>query len=154
VGRTVRDDEASALCAGRCDITQSSSHISNTPGACSGADAGWFPHWPHPRGEASSSATPVTAWSPTVGTSAGDADATAAATVAATAAAISPSCGPVAKVVSRGGSPIAAVLAATRGALSECRLVVTGAPDLSALAGARAGMTGVTLRTKKHKDKH
>jgi hypothetical protein len=43
-GRTPRDDEASAPCAGRCDITQSSSCITNTPGARSGADADWFPH--------------------------------------------------------------------------------------------------------------
>jgi hypothetical protein len=34
------------------------------------------------------------------------------------------------------------------------RVVVTGSPDLSALAGARAGTIGVTLRTKIHKDEH
>jgi hypothetical protein len=51
----------------------------------------------------------------------------------------------VATAVSRDGSLITAVLAVARGALSERCLVVTGAPDLSALAGARAGTIGVTL---------
>jgi hypothetical protein len=45
----------------------------------------------------------------------------------------------VATAMSRGDSPVTVVLAAARGALSERRLVVTGAPNLSALAGARAG---------------
>jgi hypothetical protein len=71
------------------------------------------------------------------------------------AAAATSSCyGPVATAVSCGGSPIATALAAARGALDERRLVITGTPDLSALAIARAGMIGVTLRMKKHKDEH
>jgi hypothetical protein len=83
--------------------------------------------------------------------SAGDAPATA---VAAATAAISSCCGLVATAVSHDGSPVAAALAAARGALDERRLVITGAPDLTALAGARARTIGVTLRTKKHKDEH
>jgi hypothetical protein len=79
-----------------------------------------------------------------VGTSAGDAGTTAA--VAATA---SSCCGPKATAVSSGDSPVTAVLAAASGALNERCLVITGAPDLSALAGARAGTIDVTLRTKK-----
>jgi hypothetical protein len=47
--------------------------------------------------------------------------------------------------------PVAVALAAVRGALSECRLVVAGVPILSALAGARAGTVGITLSTKKTK---
>jgi hypothetical protein len=89
--------------------------------------------------------TSTTAWSPAAGTSAGDADATTVAAVAAATAAVSSCCGPVATAVSRDGSLITAVLAVARGALSERCLVVTGAPDLSALAGARAGTISVTL---------
>jgi hypothetical protein len=63
-------------------------------------------------------------------------------------------CGPVATVVTRGGSPIAAALPSARGALDDRRLVGTDASDLSALAGARAGTTGVTLRTRKRKNEH
>jgi hypothetical protein len=48
--------------------------------------------------------------------------------------------------MSRNGSSI---VAAVRDTLAERRLVVVGAPDLSALAGARAGTIGVTLRTKR-----
>jgi hypothetical protein len=55
----------------------------------------------------------------------------------------------VATAASRDGSLIAAALATVRGALDERRLVVTSAPDLSALAGARAGTIGVTLPTEK-----
>jgi hypothetical protein len=87
-----------------------------------------------------------------VGTSDGDTDATAVA--AAAAAAIPSCCGPVATAVSRGGSPVVTALAVARGALRECRLVVTGAPDLSAFAGARAGMSSITLRTRKHEGEH
>jgi hypothetical protein len=43
----------------------------------------------------------------------------------------------------------AAVLAAVCSALSERRLVIVGVPNLSALAGARAGMVGVTLSVNK-----
>jgi hypothetical protein len=143
----VRDVEASALCAERCDITRSSSRITNTG---SRADAGRVPDWPHPGGGASSSTTSTTAWSPRGGTSAGDAVATAV----AAAAAVSSRCGPAATNVSRGGSPVASALAAAHGALNECRLVVTGIPDLSALVGARVRTIGVTLRTKRHKDEH
>jgi hypothetical protein len=60
----------------------------------------------------------------------------------------------VATAVPRGGSPVAAVLPATRGALDERRLVGTDVSDLSALAGARAGTIGVTLRMRKHKNEH
>jgi hypothetical protein len=52
--------------------------------------------------------------------------------------------------VSRDGSPVAT--AAVRGTLSERRLIVTGVPDLSALAGVRAGTIGVTLSTTKQKE--
>jgi hypothetical protein len=55
----------------------------------------------------------------------------------------------MAAAVSRDGSPVAAAPATVRGALDERRLVVTGAPDLSALAGMRAGTIGVTLSTKR-----
>jgi hypothetical protein len=47
------------------------------------------------------------------------------------------------------GSPITTAVATVRGALDEHRLIITGAPDLSALAGARAGTIGITLWTKK-----
>jgi hypothetical protein len=55
--------------------------------------------------------------------------------------------GPVAMAVSRGGSPNAAALTVSRGALDERCLVGTDASNLSTLAGARAGTIGVTLRT-------
>jgi hypothetical protein len=51
----------------------------------------------------------------------------------------------VATAASRDGSPVTAALAAVCDALNERHLVVMGAPDLSALAGARAGTIGVTL---------
>jgi hypothetical protein len=44
-------------------------------------------------------------------------------------------------------SLVAAALSGTRGALDERCLVGTDAFDLSALAGARAGTVGATLRT-------
>jgi hypothetical protein len=84
-----------------------------------------------------------------VGTSVGDTDATAVA-----AAAVPSCCGLVATTVSRGSSPVAALLATAYGALREHRLVVTGTPDLSAFTGARAGTSGVTLRTRKHEGEH
>jgi hypothetical protein len=103
-----------------------------------------------PEGRASSSVTSTTVTqSPAVGTSVGDVDTTAAVTAAASSC-----CGPEATAVSRDGSPVAAALTAARGALDERRLVITGAPDLSALAGARAGKIGITLRMKEHKDEH
>jgi hypothetical protein len=55
----------------------------------------------------------------------------------------------VAAAVTHDGSPITAALAAVCGALSERRLVVVGVPNLSALAGVRVGMVGVTLSAKK-----
>jgi hypothetical protein len=51
----------------------------------------------------------------------------------------------VAIAVSRDGSPAAAALTAVRDALDERRLIITGTPDLSTLAGVRAGTIGVTL---------
>jgi hypothetical protein len=60
----------------------------------------------------------------------------------------------VATAASRDGLPVAAVLATVRSALTECRLVVTGVPDLSALASVRVGTIGVTLSTRKQKNKH
>jgi hypothetical protein len=96
----------------------------------------------------------TTSWSPVVGTSAGDIDATTFAAAADAAAVVPYCCGLVATTVSRRGSPVTAVLAAAHGALRERRLLVTGAPDLSALAGAREGTSGVTLRTRKHKGEH
>jgi hypothetical protein len=48
-------------------------------------------------------------------------------------------------------SPVSAALAAVSSTLAERRPVVAGAPDLSALAGARAGTIGVTLSTRKQK---
>jgi hypothetical protein len=89
-----------------------------------------------------------------VGTSDGDTDATTVAAAAATAAAIPSCCGPVDTAVSRGGSPVVTALVVACGALRECRLVVTGAPDLSAFAGARAGMSSITLRMRKHEGEH
>jgi hypothetical protein len=47
------------------------------------------------------------------------------------------------------GPPIAAALAVVRGAISKHRLIVVGVPNLSALAGVRAGTVGVTLSAKK-----
>jgi hypothetical protein len=154
VGRTARDDEASAPCAGHYDITQSSSRITNTPCMRSGADAGRFPHWPHPGGGASSSATSTTAWSPAAGTGVGDADATTVASPATAAAVVSSCCVLVATAVSRSGSPVAVALAAAHGALGECRLVVAGTPNLGAFAGVRARTSDVTLRMRKHKGEH
>jgi hypothetical protein len=98
------------------------------------------------------SATSTTAaWSPAVGTSAGDTDATVVPAVAAAVAAVSSCCDPVATAVSRGGTPFAAAHVAVRSALAEHRLVVVGVPDLSAFAGTRAGTIGVTLSTRKRK---
>jgi hypothetical protein len=57
--------------------------------------------------------------------------------------------GHVATAMGRSGSPIAAAPPAVRDALDERRLVGTDVSDLSALAGARSGTVGVTLRTKK-----
>jgi hypothetical protein len=51
----------------------------------------------------------------------------------------------VATTASRDGSPVAVALAAVCDSLDERHLIVTGTPDLSAMAGARAGTIGVTL---------
>jgi hypothetical protein len=67
--------------------------------------------------------------------------------VTATVAAAS-CCDPTATVVPRGASVVATTLPAARGALDERRLVGTDASDLSALAGARAGMVDATLQTE------
>jgi hypothetical protein len=53
----------------------------------------------------------------------------------------------------REGSPVAAALTIVHGALFECRLVIAGVPDLSAFAGARAEMVGITLSTRKKMSK-
>jgi hypothetical protein len=59
-------------------------------------------------------------------------------------------CGFVAVATLRGASLVAAVvLPVTRGALDEHRLVGTDASDLSALASARGGTVGATLRRQK-----
>jgi hypothetical protein len=86
--------------------------------------------------------------SPVVGASAGDADVATVAAVAAAAATTASCCSLVATAVPRGGSP------AARGGLDERRLVSTDVSDLSALAGARAGTTGVTLQTRKYDNEH
>jgi hypothetical protein len=69
------------------------------------------------------------------------------------AAADASCCNPVATTVPRGGSSVTAALSAARDALDERRLVGTDASDFSALAGARAGMVGATLRMHKHEIK-
>jgi hypothetical protein len=51
----------------------------------------------------------------------------------------------MATAMSRDGSPVTAAPAAVHSALVERRLIVVGAPNLSALAGARAGTIDVTL---------
>jgi hypothetical protein len=71
------------------------------------------------------------------------------AVVVTAAAAVASCCGSVAAATLRGGSPVVTALPAARGALDEHRLVGTNASDLSALAGARAGMVGATLRTQR-----
>jgi hypothetical protein len=53
----------------------------------------------------------------------------------------------VATATLRGGSPVIAALSVTHDTLDERRLVGTDAPDLRALAGARSGTVGATLRT-------
>jgi hypothetical protein len=99
-----------------------------------------------PGGGASSSGISTTApRSPVVMASTGDADVAAAVAVVATATAAVPRCGPVATIVPRSSSPVAAALAAACGALDVHRLVGTTVSDLSTLAGARAGTVGATL---------
>jgi hypothetical protein len=63
--------------------------------------------------------------------------------------AVTTCCGSIATAALRGGSPVAAVvLPVALGALDERRLVGTDASNLSALAGARGGTVGATLRTQ------
>jgi hypothetical protein len=87
--------------------------------------------------------------SPVVGADAGGVGIVVVAAAVAAAAASASCCGPVATAVGRGGSPVAVAPPAARGALDERHLIGTDVFDLSALAGARARMVGVTLRTKK-----
>jgi hypothetical protein len=71
--------------------------------------------------------------------------------VVLTAATVAASCRePAATSVSRGSPDAATTLptAAARGALDECCLMGTDAPNLSTLAGASSGTVGATLRTK------
>jgi hypothetical protein len=150
-GGAVCDDEGSALCVGCRAIMQSSSRITSTPAVGSGVGADQFSHWPHPGGGASSSGISTTAArSPAAEVGASGTDDTAVASVATTAVAAA-SCRDSVAAVPRGGSVVAAALPAARGALDERCLVGTDASDLSALAGARAGTVGATLRTRKHK---
>jgi hypothetical protein len=102
---------------------------------------------------ASSSGTSTTATrSPAVGASTSDANVAAVAAAVATAAAANSCCGPVATTMPRGRSPVAAALPAALGALDKRRLIGTDVSDLRALAGAKVGTIGVTLRTRKHKN--
>jgi hypothetical protein len=120
--------------------------------AGSGASVGQFSHWPHPGGGVSSSGMSTTAARPpAVGAGAGGTIVTVVATAVAAATAAASCCDPVATAMPRGGSPVTAALPAAHGPIDERRLVGTDASDLSALAGARAGTAGATLRTKKHK---
>jgi hypothetical protein len=68
--------------------------------------------------------------------------------VAAVVTVVASCCDLAATAVPRGGSVVATVLPAARGALDERCLVGTDASDLSALAGARAGTVGATLQTE------
>jgi hypothetical protein len=153
VGGVAWDVEASTPCTGCCDITQSSSCITTTSGARSGADSGRLLNWPYPGGESPSAAAPAALWS-LVGRlpkraylrPCGEAWGTNAREAAVTA---SSCCGLA--VATRDSSTVVTALAANCGALSERRLVVAGVPDLSALAGVRAGTVGVTLSAKKRK---
>jgi hypothetical protein len=53
--------------------------------------------------------------------------------------------------MTRDSSLVTVVLVAVHGTLTEHHPVVAGATDLSALAGARVGMIGVTLSTKRQR---
>jgi hypothetical protein len=118
------------------------------PAQARGLTRAGFPLAP-PGGGASSSATSITAArSPAEETSAGDADATTTDTAAAVTAAASSSCGPMATAVSRGASPVAVALTAASEALDERLLVVTDAPDLSALTVTREGRSAPPCEQK------
>jgi hypothetical protein len=62
-GSVACDVEDSTPCDGRYNITQSSSHITSTSGARSGADPPRPLDWPNPGGESSSAAAPAALWS-------------------------------------------------------------------------------------------
>jgi hypothetical protein len=63
------------------------------------------------------------------------------------------SCGSAAAATLRGASLVTAVvLPVTRDALDERRLVGMDVSSLSALAGARGGTIGATLRTRNQRD--
>jgi hypothetical protein len=123
----------------------------------SGADPGRPLDWPHPGGASSSAAAHAALWS-LVGRPSGraclcpwgEAQGTSACDVTTTA---SSCCGPATVAVTRDGLPVTAALAAARGALSERRLVITGTPDLSALASVRAGTVSITLTTGNQRSK-
>jgi hypothetical protein len=88
-----------------------------------------------------------------VGAGAGKADSAAAATVMSAVVVVATCCGSAAAAaLRRGPLVVAAALPVARGALDERRLVGTDASVLSALAGARGGTVGATLRTRKQKD--
>jgi hypothetical protein len=150
-GRAARDDEASAPCVGRPDITQPSSLITSTPTGGSRAGAGRFSHWPHPGGGTSSSGTSTTAtWLPPAWPNANKTDGVVVPVVITTVMAVATRCGSVAAAALREGLlVVTAVLPVSLGALDERCLMGTDTSDLSALAGARGGTIGPTLRTHK-----
>jgi hypothetical protein len=73
--------------------------------------------------------------------------------IIALAVATSACCGPVTEAGTRDGSLVTAALTLVRVTLAKRRPVVAGAPDLSALAGAMAGMIDVTMSTREQKSK-
>jgi hypothetical protein len=99
------------------------------------------------RGRGSASDTDITTAVVVVAT----ANTTVVVASTAAAAAVPSRCGLVATAVSRGGSPVATALATAHVALNDCRLVGMDVSDLSALAGARAGMVGMGLQTRNTK---
>jgi hypothetical protein len=106
-----------------------------------------------PRGASSSATAPTAPWSPVGRLSERSyprpQGGTRGTSVCDVAAASSSCCGLAVAVVTRDGSPVAAALAAVRGTISEHCLVVASVPNLSALAGTRAGTVRVTLSAKK-----
>jgi hypothetical protein len=90
---------------------------------------------------------------PPAGADAGKTDGVVVVVVITAVMAVATHRGFVAVAAPRGSSlVVAVVLPVTLGALEECLLVGTDASDLSALAGARGGTVGATLRTRKQKD--
>jgi hypothetical protein len=85
---------------------------------------------------------------PPAGADADKTDGVVVAVVITAIMAIATRCGSMAAAAPRGSSlVVAAVLPVTLGALDKRRLVGTDASELSALAGARGGTVGTTLRT-------